>query len=45
MEKRGGRKNVEKRGECWSVEHSADGSEIIVTFTIMFGVRGKKAVP
>jgi hypothetical protein len=46
MKRRGGsrsvekriRRSVEKRGECWCVEHLVISSEIIVTFTIIFKV-------
>jgi len=30
--------NVEKKGECWSVEYLAVGSEIVITFIIILRV-------
>jgi hypothetical protein len=35
--KRSGRR-VEKRGECWSVEHLTVGSEVVIAFIIIFRV-------
>jgi hypothetical protein len=36
VEKKRSRRRVEKRGECWSVEHLTVGSEVVVAFIIIF---------
>jgi hypothetical protein len=32
------KRTIKKKGKCWSVEHSAVGSEVVTVFTIIFGV-------
>jgi hypothetical protein len=32
------RRRVEKNRECWNVEHLAIGSEVAITFTVIFKV-------